>query len=50
MSLDDHFTLNFNNNMSMAAVFLDVEKAFDKTWHLGHTYKTVGFNIFNPSN
>jgi hypothetical protein len=27
MRLTDHITLNFNNNMSMAAVFLDTEKA-----------------------
>jgi hypothetical protein len=27
----DHVTLNFNNNMSTTAVFLDIEKAFDKT-------------------
>jgi hypothetical protein len=39
MRLTDHVTLNFNNNMSMAAVFLDIEKAFDKTWHLGWLYK-----------
>jgi hypothetical protein len=35
----DHVTLNFNNNMSMAAVFFDIEKAFDTTWHLGLPYK-----------
>jgi hypothetical protein len=35
MRLADHITLNFNNNMSMAAVFLDIEKAFDITWHSG---------------
>jgi len=29
MRLTDHVTLNFSNNMSMAAVFLDIEKAFD---------------------
>jgi hypothetical protein len=29
----DHVTLNFNNNMSMGAVFLDIEKAIDTTWH-----------------
>jgi hypothetical protein len=39
MRLKDHVTLNFNNNMSMAAVFLDIEEAFDKTWHLGLLYK-----------
>jgi hypothetical protein len=35
MRLADHVTLNFNNKMSMAAVFLDIEKAFDTTWHSG---------------
>jgi hypothetical protein len=35
----DHVTLNFNKNMSTAAVFLDIEKAFDTTWHLGLLYK-----------
>jgi hypothetical protein len=29
MKLADHVTLNFNIKMSMAAVFLDIEKAFD---------------------
>jgi hypothetical protein len=33
MRLADHVTLNFNNNMSTAAVILDIEKAFDTTWH-----------------
>jgi len=28
-------TLNFNNDMSTAVVFLDIEKAFDTTWHIG---------------
>jgi hypothetical protein len=31
MRLMDHVTLNFKNNMSMAVVFLDIEKAFDTT-------------------
>jgi hypothetical protein len=39
MRLTDHVTLNLNNNMSTAAVFLDVEKAFDTTWHSGLLYK-----------
>jgi hypothetical protein len=37
MRLTDHVTLNFN--MSAAAVFLDIEKAFDTTWHTGLLYK-----------
>jgi hypothetical protein len=39
MRFTDQITINFNNNISTAAVFLDVEKAFDKTWHLGLLYK-----------
>jgi hypothetical protein len=31
MRLSDHITSNFNNNMSTAAVFVDIEKALDKT-------------------
>jgi hypothetical protein len=39
MRLADHVTLNFNNKMSTTAVFLDIEKAFDTTWHTGLLYK-----------
>jgi hypothetical protein len=35
----DQVTLNFNSNMSTAAVFLDIEKAFDTSWHPGLLYK-----------
>jgi hypothetical protein len=35
MRLTDHVTLNFNNSMLTAAVFLDIKKAFDTTWHSG---------------
>jgi hypothetical protein len=37
----DHVTLNFKNNMSMMAVFLDIEIAFDTctTWHPALLYK-----------
>jgi hypothetical protein len=28
-----HVALNFNNKMSMPVVFMDLEKAFDTTWH-----------------
>jgi hypothetical protein len=40
MRLVDHVTLN-PNNMSTAAVFLDIEKAFDTTWHPGLIYKLL---------
>jgi hypothetical protein len=39
MRLVDHVTLHFNNNMSTAAVFLDIEKAFDTTRQPGLLYK-----------
>jgi hypothetical protein len=39
MRLTDHVTLNFNNKMSTVAVFLDIEKTFDTTWHTGFLYK-----------
>jgi hypothetical protein len=39
MRLTDHVTLSFNNNMSTAAVFLDIEKAFDTIWYLGLLYQ-----------
>jgi hypothetical protein len=35
MRLTDQVTLNFNNIVSTAAVFLDIEKAFDITWYPG---------------
>jgi hypothetical protein len=40
---DNYFTLNFNKNMSVAAVFLDTEKAFDTTWHSGLLFSELGF-------
>jgi hypothetical protein len=39
MKLADQVTLNFNNKMSTAAVFLDIGKAFNTTWHSGLLYK-----------
>jgi hypothetical protein len=35
MMLTVHAILNFNNKMSAAAVFLDIEKVFDITCQLG---------------
>jgi hypothetical protein len=31
VELADHVSLHFDNNTSMAALFLDIEKAFDTT-------------------
>jgi hypothetical protein len=39
MRLMDHATLNFNNNLSITAEFLDVEDAFDTAWYSGLLYK-----------
>jgi hypothetical protein len=39
MKLTDYVTLNFNNKVTTAGVFLDIVKAFDITWHLGLLYK-----------
>jgi hypothetical protein len=39
MRLADHVTINFKNNMSTAAAFLDIEKAFDTIWQPGLLYK-----------
>jgi hypothetical protein len=39
MRLTDLVSLNFNNNMFTAAVFLDIEKATGTTWHPGLLYK-----------
>jgi hypothetical protein len=41
MRFRDHVTLNFNKNISMAAVFLYIEKVFDAMWHLGLLYKLL---------
>jgi hypothetical protein len=35
MGLADNVILHFNNNMSIAAIFFDIEKAFNTTWHPG---------------
>jgi hypothetical protein len=48
MRMTDHVTLHFNNKMSTAAVFLDIEKAFDTTWHPGLLYKLSKLQI--PTN
>jgi hypothetical protein len=39
MRLTDYMTLNFNNIISIAAVSLDIEKAFGTTGHSTLLYK-----------
>jgi hypothetical protein len=39
MRLTNHVTLNFNNDLYTVAVFLDIEKAFDTTWHTDLLYE-----------
>jgi hypothetical protein len=43
----DQVSLNFNNSMSTAAVFMDIEETFHKIWHFGLLYKlsTLQFSI-----
>jgi hypothetical protein len=38
-------TLNLDNNMSTAAIFLDTDKAFDTTWHLGLLFNYLNQNF-----
>jgi hypothetical protein len=45
MKLADRVNVNFNNDMSMDAVFLDIEKALDTTWHSGLLYKLSEFEF-----
>jgi hypothetical protein len=47
MRLENQVTLNFNNKMSTATVFLDIEKAFDTTWHSGLLYKLFKLEFSN---
>lgn len=35
----------FNRNQFTGAIFIDIEKAFDKVWHRGLLYKLSGYNI-----
>jgi hypothetical protein len=45
MRFTEHVTLNFNNNMSTAAICLDIEKAFDVTWHPGLLINYLNWNF-----
>jgi hypothetical protein len=45
MRLADHMTLNFNNNMSTAAVFLDIEKALTLHGNLACSTSYLNYNF-----
>jgi len=45
MRLTDHVTWNFNIIMFTAAIFLDIQKAFDTTWHPGLLHKISELHI-----
>jgi hypothetical protein len=45
MRLAGHVTLNCNNNMFIAAIFLDTGKVVDKTWYLSLPYKLLEFTF-----
>jgi hypothetical protein len=47
MRLIDHITLNLNNNASTAVVFLNIEKAFVTTRHLGLLDELSKLKFFN---
>jgi len=40
-----YVTDNFNKNRSTGAVFLDIEKAFDRVWHTGLIHKLIEYKI-----
>lgn len=43
--LMDQISENLNQNIQTAAIFLDVEKAFDSVWHDGLLHKMMSTNI-----
>jgi len=44
INLTDTLCLNFNNHLKTAAIFLDVEKAFDRVWHHGLLHEMSQLN------
>jgi len=41
LNFTDHLSINANNKEKTAAVFLDIEKAFDQVWHDGLIHKLL---------
>ena len=45
LRLVEHITTGFNARLSTLAIFLDIQKAYDTTWHCGIFYKLRVFNF-----
>ena len=45
LRLVEHISSGFNAHLSTLAIFLDVQKAYDSTWHSGLFYKLRAFNF-----
>ena len=43
--LAEHIATGFNTHLSTLAIFLDIQKAYDSTWHSGLFYKLQVFNF-----
>lgn len=43
--LVNHITREFNNKKHTGAIFLDIEKAFDTSWHMGIIYKLISYKF-----
>ena len=48
LRLVEHITKGFNSRLSTLAVFLDLHKAYDSTWHTGLFYKLRSGRIPAP--
>ncbi|GFW01608.1 probable RNA-directed DNA polymerase from transposon BS [Trichonephila clavipes] len=48
LRLTEHISEGFQKKKSMGAVFLDIQKAFDRVWINGLTFKLISYKIPPP--
>ncbi|GFX14542.1 probable RNA-directed DNA polymerase from transposon X-element [Trichonephila clavipes] len=48
LNLTEAISEGFQNKKSTGAVFLDIQKAFDRVWLTGLTYKLINYNLPPP--
>ncbi|GFV49204.1 probable RNA-directed DNA polymerase from transposon X-element [Trichonephila clavipes] len=48
LRLTEHISKGFQKRKSMGAVFLDIQKAFDRVWIIGLTFKLISYNLPPP--